>query len=94
MAELHQSVQSVTVVYTDDVLQCGICSESHQSNGKMIILDNCNHTFDLSCLIQYASYNKIKCPICGIAINDIRLSIAVAFQKNSLTELVKCLTDN
>ena len=81
--------QNIEVIYTNDIVKCSLCNKEEQSNGKICIMKDCNHHYHIKCIINYVVINNKKnCPICQKKFDDIRISIAVAFQKNSLTELV------
>jgi hypothetical protein len=83
--------QTITVIYTDEIIKCEKCNYSENSNGKMLSLDKCKHKFHIKCILEYGYNNCHKCPICMIEIDDIRLKIATAFHNNSLPELIECL---
>lgn len=85
------SDQTLTVIYNDEISQCEYCNKQEASNGSIVSLDECKHTFHICCLIHHSSEHGIKCPICNTKINDMRLSIAVSFKRNSLQELISTL---
>ena len=77
----------MTVHYKNDIMRCQLCHCVEESNGSMISLNNCLHTYHISCLIDYAYVNKNLCPECNEPYNDIRFNIALAFKRQSLLEL-------
>lgn len=80
--------QTITVFYDNEPIMCELCNINEKSNGNMCILDICKHQYHIKCLIKNC---KKECPKCNISINDIRLSIAIAFQKNNVNDLIQSL---
>jgi hypothetical protein len=88
---MPEDTQTITVYYDNESITCQLCNINEKSNGSMCILDTCKHQYHIKCLIQNC---KKECPKCNIAINDIRLSIAIAFQKHNTSELLDVLVNN
>ncbi len=84
--------QNIEVIYTNDIVKCSLCNKEEQSNGKICVMSNCKHHYHISCIIDHVIYKDKLCPICHNSFDDIRISIAIAFKKNSLTELIDVLS--
>lgn len=82
---------SITVVEETGGIICGLWDEDSHATRDIISLDNCGHIYHIKCIIKYAEKHRIECPKCKYKLNDIRLSIALAFKKNSLCELKECI---
>lgn len=87
-----QSIQGLTVNYTNDILQCGICQYIEESDGNIAVTNNCKHTFHICCLInKLPDSDNIYCPICNEKIYDIRLSLALAYKNNDTQKFINIL---
>lgn len=84
-------MQGIIVIDHDHEAVCQLCSGHQEKLRVMMILDECEHLFHMKCFLKHACAHHISCPICNAGVYDIRLSVARAFDRNSLTELVGCL---
>jgi hypothetical protein len=83
--------QTISVIQDEETI-CNICNLSAIiSSNAMLSLNDCKHAYHTSCLIEYACKNGKECPMCKKKIDDIRLSVAVAFERQSTNELIECL---
>jgi hypothetical protein len=83
--------QTISVIKDEGAI-CNICNlNTFMPNNDMLSLNDCKHTYHTSCLIEHVCKNGKECPICKKKIDDIRLSVAVAFQRHSINELIECL---
>lgn len=73
------NIQQINVEYDEIIMRCQLCHCVEESNGTMISMCKCNHTYHISCLIKYCVKNEIKCPECDQKFYDSRLAIALAF---------------
>lgn len=87
-------MSSLTVEYNDDIIQCQQCRIQECSHGKICKVNDCGHTFHITYMIKYASHNRLECPLCKNKVDDIRLSIAIAFQKQNHQELIQILIED
>ncbi len=83
--------QGIEVIYSNETVKCLICNKEEKSNGKMFIMKNCKHHYHISCILDHVIYKDKLCPVCHNSFDDIRISIATAFRKNNLQELIDVL---
>jgi hypothetical protein len=81
-------IQGITVEYEKRQLQCLACRQKDISQGQMVYLDHCKHTFHICCLIDYGCLHGIQCPECKEKVEDIRLSLAVAYKKQDTLQFI------
>jgi hypothetical protein len=85
-------MQELNVIYDNDITRCHICHCVHESNGCMISMSACKHTFHISCLIDYVNIDTMFCPECNEVFTDIRLSLAVACKRGDIQSFVNILS--
>ncbi len=86
------AAQGITVEYENKQMYCMSCDQHDVSDGKMAYLNDCKHTYHISCLIDYASANNIcHCPQCKVDIQDIRLSLAIAYNQQDTQKFINAL---
>ena len=86
-------MQGITVIGCDGKAVCEMCGGHQKTARDMLELNECKHVFHIRCFLEHAcAHDKdIRCPTCNAGVYDIRLSVARAFGRNSVTELIGCL---
>jgi hypothetical protein len=85
--------QSLDVIYDKDITRCLLCHCVEESCGAMAEMSECKHTYHISCLIDYACVNAMKCPECNNKFYDLRLSLAVAYKREDTQSFINILGD-
>jgi hypothetical protein len=85
--------QKIIVDYTNTVLKCCICNESHESNGNIAKFSICNHKFHIGCLLYKLTKENLRCTECNTKFKDVRFSIAMAAKDGSAADLINILAD-
>ena len=83
----------MNVIYEADYNRCQICHCVDESNGKFVCLSHCKHTYHITCLIDYSSNNSMKCPECNPKFYDVRLSLAVAYNRSDTQGFINVLRE-
>lgn len=85
--------QLLNVIYDKDITRCQLCHCVQESNGSMLSMQTCKHTFHICCLIDYACVNYMQCPVCDMMFDDLRLSLAVAYKQRDTGSFLDILAD-